>query len=57
MTREERQAYIRQLVDAAPALAPADADMLRHLVPLQSRRAAGPALAARRPQPTHRKAA
>ncbi|MGW4106660.1 hypothetical protein [Streptomyces sp. NPDC004976] len=54
MTRDERLAYIRRLVDAAPALSPADADTLRHLVPLQSR------LATKRSpgrRPTHRQAA
>ncbi|MFF8034881.1 hypothetical protein [Streptomyces sp. NPDC016626] len=56
MTREERQAYIRRLVDAAPALSPADADMLRHLMPLQSLRPTGPA-SARQQLPTHRQAA
>ncbi|MFZ4143354.1 hypothetical protein ACOZDZ_21880 [Streptomyces griseoincarnatus] len=56
MTREERQAYIRQLVTAAPPLAPADADLLRALIPLQSRMA-GPATPARRPANDHRSAA
>ncbi|MFD6035286.1 hypothetical protein ACFWHF_12200 [Streptomyces griseoincarnatus] len=49
MTREERQAYVRRIVDAAPALSPADSDTLRRLVPLQSR-LVGPARTARRPK-------
>ena len=50
MTAEERRAYIRSLVNAAPALAPEDADLLRHLIPLGARRTAprGTALQERR---------
>jgi hypothetical protein len=40
VTREERRAYIRSVVDAAPALQPEDADLLRHLIPLGARRTA-----------------
>ncbi|MFF5958437.1 MULTISPECIES: hypothetical protein [Streptomyces] len=40
MTREERRAYIRQLVDDAPPLSPEDADLLRALVPMGARRSA-----------------
>lgn len=40
MTREERRAYIQSVVDAAPALTPEDADLLRALMPMGSRRAA-----------------
>lgn len=54
MTREERQAYVRRIVDAAPVLSPADSDTLRRLVPLQSR-LAGAARAAR--QQTSRRSA
>ncbi len=45
MTREERRAYIRSLVDAAPALTAEDADLLRALIPMGARLAAqrGPA--------------
>ncbi|MEU6491132.1 hypothetical protein ABZ890_12145 [Streptomyces sp. NPDC046984] len=39
MTREERRAYIRRIVDAAPPLTPEDADLLRALIPLSARRA------------------
>ncbi|MGA5486663.1 hypothetical protein ACPCK1_02680 [Streptomyces pseudogriseolus] len=55
MTREEQQAYVRRIVDAAPILSPADCDTLRRLVPLQSR-LAGVARAARQ-QSTRRSAA
>lgn len=40
MTREERRAYIRSVVDAAPALVPEDADLLRALIPMGGRLAA-----------------
>jgi len=53
VTREEQQAYVRDLVAAAPALSPADADTLRHLVPLQSRLTAGPAPVRPRPARPH----
>ena len=38
MTREERRAYIRRMVDAAPPLTPEDADLLRALIPMGGRR-------------------
>ena len=38
MTREERRASIRRLGDAAPPLAPEDADLLRALIPMAARR-------------------
>lgn len=38
MTREERRAYIRRMVDAAPPLTPEDADLLRALIPMGARR-------------------
>ncbi|MCZ4609709.1 hypothetical protein O3S80_39275 [Streptomyces sp. Lzd4kr] len=40
MMRDERRAYIRRLVDAAPPLAPEDADLLRGLIPMRARLAA-----------------
>lgn len=40
MTEAEREAYIRRIVDAAPALSAEDADRVRRLIPLQSRLAA-----------------
>ncbi|MDX2552572.1 hypothetical protein ACKI1J_42895 [Streptomyces scabiei] len=39
MTREERRAYIRRIVDAAPTLTAEDADFVRGLMPLQGRTA------------------
>lgn len=50
MTYEERRAYIRRIVDAAPPLTSEDADVLRALVPLGARLAAERQAA--RPQPT-----
>ncbi|MBZ6175557.1 hypothetical protein KVH24_23310 [Streptomyces olivaceus] len=46
MTREERRAYIRRVVDDAPALSSEDADHLRALLPLGARRTARPTTAA-----------
>ncbi|WP_159066329.1 hypothetical protein [Streptomyces hygroscopicus] len=40
MTAEERRAYIRRIVDAAPPLSAEDADALRVLLPLGARVAA-----------------
>lgn len=40
MTAEERRAYIRRIVDAAPPLSAEDADVLRVLIPLGARAAA-----------------
>ncbi|MEU0584555.1 hypothetical protein [Streptomyces sp. NPDC006132] len=40
MTREERRAYVRSVVDAAPALTAEDADLLRALIPMEARLAA-----------------
>jgi hypothetical protein len=40
VTREERRAYIQSVVDAAPALSPEDADLLRALIPVGARRGA-----------------
>ncbi|MFJ8347677.1 hypothetical protein ACIQ9J_15135 [Streptomyces sp. NPDC094153] len=37
MTREERRRLIRELVDAAPALSPEDADRMRALLPVGAR--------------------
>jgi hypothetical protein len=48
---EERRAYIRRIVDAAPALTPEDADFVRALMPLSGRTAAR-RQARRPPQPT-----
>ncbi|WP_171111284.1 MULTISPECIES: hypothetical protein [unclassified Streptomyces] len=57
MTREERRAYIRKIVDAAPPLSAEDADLLRALIPMGGRLAAERASGAR-PQPaTARRAA
>ncbi|MEU5111674.1 hypothetical protein AB0G64_09260 [Streptomyces longwoodensis] len=39
MSTEERRAYIRRIVDGAPALTTEDADQLRALLPLQARTA------------------
>ncbi|MGW1039363.1 hypothetical protein [Streptomyces sp. NPDC002547] len=50
MTREERRAYIRRIVDAAPPLTPEDADLLRALIPLSARRAPADTAAAPRPK-------
>ena len=50
MTWEERRAYIRRIVDAAPPLTPEDADALRVLIPLGARLAAERQAAS--PQPT-----
>lgn len=47
MTGEERQAYIRRVVDAAPSLSSEDADRIRALLPMGSRRSAEHAIAAR----------
>lgn len=52
MTPEERRAYVRRLVDAAPPLSPEDATALRSLLPLTSRTAA-----AERPAPRRARAA
>ncbi|WP_158101776.1 hypothetical protein [Streptomyces pharetrae] len=49
MTAEERKAYVRQVVNAAPPLAPEDADLLRALIPLGSRLAPRRATQAGRP--------
>lgn len=57
MTSEERQAYIRQVVDAAPPLTREDADRLRALIPLQSRLAAERAATVQRSRPARRTAA
>lgn len=46
MTREERRAYIRRIVDAAPPLTAEDADQLRALIPMGARLAAERAAAA-----------
>lgn len=40
MSPEERRAYIRRIVDAAPPLTPEDADFVRALMPLSGRTAA-----------------
>ena len=40
MTREERRAYIRRIVDAAPTLTQEDADFVRALMPGLGRTAA-----------------
>ncbi|MFM9628949.1 hypothetical protein ACKI10_15160 [Streptomyces galilaeus] len=56
MTVEERQAYIRQLVDAAPPLSREDADLIRTVMPLRSRLVAEQA-PERRLQQTRRNAA
>ncbi|MDX3033012.1 hypothetical protein [Streptomyces scabiei] len=37
MTADERRAYIRRIVDAAPTLTPEDADFVRSMFPLNSR--------------------
>lgn len=37
MSPEERRAYIRRVVDAAPALSAEDADFVRTLMPLSGR--------------------
>jgi hypothetical protein len=37
VTAEERRAYIRRIVDAAPTLTPEDADFVRSMFPLNSR--------------------
>lgn len=52
MTPEERRAYVRRLVDAAPPLSPEDATALRSLLPLTARTAA-----AERPAPRRARAA
>lgn len=57
MTSEERRAYIRRIVDAAPPLTLEDAGRLRALIPLQSRLTAERSAAGRRSQLTRRKAA
>jgi hypothetical protein len=57
MNADERQAYIRRIVDAAPALSAEDAHRVRALVPLQSRLAAEAAVPQRRPQPRRKTAA
>lgn len=54
---EDRQAYIRAIVAAAPALSREDADTVRGLLPLASRHTAGPAPTTRQPQTTGRTAA
>lgn len=43
MTREERQAHIRDVVDSAPLPGPEDLDRLRSLLPLNARPTAVPA--------------
>lgn len=50
VTREERRAYIRRIVDAAPPLSAEDATALRSLLPLAQRAAVAERPAARRPQ-------
>ena len=57
MTREERRAYIRQLVDAAPPLTPEDADLLRALIPMGVRRSAKRPPALQKQQRTARRSA
>lgn len=57
MTREERRAYVRRVVDAAPSLTPEDADLLRALIPMGARRTALPAPDARSRRPAARTAA
>ncbi|MEV6614234.1 hypothetical protein AB0N31_10500 [Streptomyces sp. NPDC051051] len=57
MTAEERQAYVRRIANAAPPLSREDADLVRALMPLQSRLAAERAVVHGRPQPVHRHAA
>lgn len=52
MTAEERRAYIRQKVDAAPALTSEDAALLRALLPLGARRAAQARTTSRLTQPS-----
>jgi hypothetical protein len=37
VTHEEKRAYIRRIVDAAPPLTPEDADFVRALMPLSGR--------------------
>ncbi|MGW4030785.1 hypothetical protein ACWEFL_15940 [Streptomyces sp. NPDC004838] len=49
MTGVEREAYIRRIVDAAPALSAEDAQRVRALIPLQSRLAAERAATPQRP--------
>lgn len=56
MTRAERQAYVRRIVDAAPPLSREDADLLRSLIPLGSRLAAEQATT-RKAQPARHDAA
>lgn len=57
MSEMERQAYIRQIVDAAPPLSAEDAHRVRNLVPLASRVAAESAAARRAPRPSRKTAA
>ncbi|MFJ2303803.1 MULTISPECIES: hypothetical protein [unclassified Streptomyces] len=54
MTREERRRLIRELVDAAPALSPEDADRMRALLPVGARATRPPAVL---PRQAERKAA
>lgn len=56
MTAEERRAYIRRIVDAAPPLSAEDADLVRAVLPLSARYGAR-RLAQRSPQPAPSRAA
>ncbi|MFI1002028.1 hypothetical protein ACIP10_15540 [Streptomyces galbus] len=57
MSAEERRAYIRRIVDGAPALTAEDADQLRALLPLQARAAGQRTAGGERRRPGHRTAA
>lgn len=48
MTEDERQAYIRRVVDGAPLLSAEDASRVRSLIPLRSRVAVERVVAPRR---------
>ncbi|MGW3417021.1 hypothetical protein [Streptomyces phaeochromogenes] len=51
MTREEREAHIRDVVDSAPLPSPEDIDRLRALLQLGARATAAPATERKRKAP------
>lgn len=57
MTRDERRAYIRRIVDAAPPLDAEDADLIRALIPMGGRLAARPTTPPSVPRPARTAAA
>lgn len=57
MSPDERRAYIRRIVDAAPALSAEDADYVRTLMPLSGRTTARNQMPQRGAQQTHSRTA